>query len=129
MIHRPQPGQPTSIVAELVDEDLGNWKDWKPRCLLAGDLIVNEIMYHPITGKAIDEWIEFHNPGDQSVNLDGFRIVEGVDFSFPQVELGAGEYLVVAADTAAFTARYPDVTNVIGGWEGRLSNRSEDIVN
>ena len=35
--------------------------------------------------------------------------------------------MVVAADLAAFSAKYPTVTNVIGGWTGQLSNRTETI--
>ena len=41
--------------------------------------------------------------------------------------LNPGEFLVVAADTATFAAKYSAVTNVIGGWEGQLSNRGEEI--
>ena len=35
--------------------------------------------------------------------------------------------MVVASDLASFQAKYPTVTNVVGGWEGQLSNRSEKI--
>ena len=99
----------------------------EPRHLLAAEVIINEIMYHPPSGQDRDEWIELYNHGDAPAQLSGYRLVTGVDFEFPEVTLDAGSYLVVAADVGAFAAQYPDVTNVVGNWTGRLSNRSEDI--
>jgi hypothetical protein len=97
------------------------------RHLLAAELAINEIMYHPLSGQDRDEWIELYNYGDAAANLLGYRLVNGVDFEFPDVTVGAGEYLVVAADVDAFRALYPEVTAVVGNWTGRLSNRSEDV--
>jgi hypothetical protein len=97
-----------------------------------GGVLINEIMYHPfhVPPAAEDtrlEYIELSNTGAGPVDLAGWQISDGVDFVFPAVSLGAGEYLVVAADVNAFTVKYPDVTNVVGGWDGRLSNRGEVI--
>ncbi|MFH1718213.1 MAG: lamin tail domain-containing protein [Planctomycetota bacterium] len=41
--------------------------------------------------------------------------------------IDAGEYLVAAADVDVFKAVYPWVTNVVGGWDGKLSNSGETI--
>jgi hypothetical protein len=95
-------------------------------------IILNEIMYHPYSQEiqAEDmgvEYIELFNPGAKSINLAGWRLANGVDFVFPDVNLDAGGYLVVAADVNAFTTKYPDVSNVVGGWDGRLSNSGELI--
>jgi len=99
-------------------------------------VIINEIMYHPYhstTGPIEpenlgEEYIELFNNGIYELNLDGWRFIDGVNFSFPNdVNIGVGQYLVVAADVNAFTAKYPAVTNVIGGWDGRLSNSGEKI--
>src|SRR5262249_23033596 len=38
-----------------------------------------------------------------------------------------GSYLVVAADLAAFQAKYPGVANAVGGWKGSLANSAETI--
>ncbi|MFH1715797.1 MAG: CotH kinase family protein, partial [Planctomycetota bacterium] len=46
---------------------------------------------------------------------------------FPNVAIDAGEYLVAAADVDVFKAVYPWVTNVVGGWDGKLSNSGETI--
>jgi hypothetical protein len=62
------------------------------------------------------------------VRCDGWRFSNGIDFAFPNdVTIDAGQYLVVAADVNTFKAKYPTVTNVIGGWTGRLSNSGEEI--
>ncbi len=95
-------------------------------------IIISEIMYHP--GHAVNtpenlklEWIELFNRGTATVNLAGWRFSDGVEFTFPSVSIGAGKYLVVAADVSAFKARYANVTNVVGGWTGWLSNSGEKI--
>ncbi|MHC4284042.1 MAG: CotH kinase family protein [Planctomycetota bacterium] len=100
------------------------------------NIVINEIMYHPYhsTTGTIEpediraEYIELFNRGTELVNLSGWKITDGVDFSFPNdVTIDVGQYLVVAADVNTFTVNYPGVTNVVGGWDGRLSNSSEAI--
>ena len=102
----------------------------------AVDVVINEIMYHPYHSaeNPIEpedmraEYIELFNRESEDVNLAGWRITDGVDFAFPNdVTIGAGGYLVVAADVNTFKARYPGVTNMVGGWDGRLSNSGEVI--
>ncbi len=90
-------------------------------------VVVSEIMYHPSTENVLDEWIELHNKGGATVNLNGWRITKGVNFSFTNVALAPGAYLVVAASTSAFAARYPGVSNVVGDWTGTLQNNGERI--
>lgn len=92
-----------------------------------GNIVINEIMFHPTTEQIADEWIELHNRGVSAVNLSGWRLNRAVDFVFPNVNLPAGGHLVVAADVPAFNALYPGVTTVVGGWTGRLSNSRDDI--
>lgn len=97
------------------------------RRLLAADVIVSEIMYHPLSHQVQDEWIELHNRGDVIAELEGYRISDGVEFEFPASSIAAGGYLVVAADLDAFSVNYPEVSNVVGGWVGRLSNSGERV--
>ncbi len=88
---------------------------------------ISEIMYHPAGGNAFDEYIEIYNGAAESIDVTGWNFDEGVEFTFPAVSLPSGGFLVVAADPVAFAAKYPSVTNFVGGWEGRLSNSSESI--
>jgi hypothetical protein len=96
------------------------------------EVVINEIMYHSYhalnTPENLgQEYIELFNRGAEPANLAGWRFTNGVDFVFPEVTLGAGQYLVVAADVNVFIAKYPGVSNVVGGWDGRLSNMGEAI--
>jgi len=96
-----------------------------------GDLdpvVINEIMYHPSSERTDEEYLELLNIGTRNVDLTGWQLKRGVDFTFPNRTLAPGAYLVVAADVAAFAQRYPLVTPVVGGWEGRLSNSGETLV-
>lgn len=90
-------------------------------------VVINEIMYHPSSENSLEEFIELHNQGSTAVNLAGWRFSSGVGFTFPGVSIPAGGYLAVAADVAAFRAKYPGVSNVVGGWAGTLSNSREDL--
>ena len=97
------------------------------------DVVINEIMYHPgheinTPENTAEEYIELYNSGIYPVNLSGWWFDSGINFLFPDnTTIGAGEYLVVAADIETFNAKYPQVFNVIGGWDGILSNTGEEI--
>src|ERR1051325_4681516 len=103
------------------------------RLMLAADVVIDEIMYHAANaatpGQAAigEEYIEIYNKGNASANLSGWKFDHGVDYTFGGGTLAAGGYLVVAADLAKFTAKYPGVSNVVGPWTGRLSNSGEEI--
>ena len=92
------------------------------------NIVINEIMFNPIPVNTGTEYIELFNRGATSVNLTGWRFSRGVDFTLPAgTTLAPGAYLVVAADVSAFSAKYPSVINVIGGWDGLLSNSGEEV--
>jgi len=94
---------------------------------LMSSLRVSEVMYDPI-GSSDNEYIELQNTGATALELGGVRLGGGIDFIFPAYSLAAGEYVVVAANLAAFHASYPAVTNVVGDYTGRLSNGGDNIV-
>ena len=95
-------------------------------------LLVTELMFHPAspaggTNAAADfEFVELKNISTDTVNLVGYRFTEGILFTFTATnsvtELAPGERVVVAKNLAAFVARYPSVTNVVGNYDGALSN-------
>jgi len=90
-------------------------------------IVMNEIMYHPSSENDLEEYIELYNNSDENVDLTGWRFVNGIRYTFPNVIMGPREYLVVAADEGTFAGKYPGVTNYLGGWELKLSNKSETI--
>jgi hypothetical protein len=94
------------------------------------NVVISEIMYHPapeLPEDARQEWIELHNRGAASVNLHGWRLTKGLDYTFTNTTIGAGGYWVVAANAASFRARYPAATNVVGDWLGHLANNGNEI--
>ena len=93
----------------------------------AGQMLINEIFYQSPTQNDHEEWIELFNSGTNAVNLSGWRFSQGVDFTFPNVTIAAGGYLVVASDLGTFTNLHPTVTNVVGGWTGTLKNSGETV--
>ena len=75
------------------------------------------------------EWIELFNQSDDVVDLTGWRLDEAIRYEFPAgTMLGPGRYVVVASDVTAISAEYPELTTVIGEFDGRLSNRGETIL-
>lgn len=83
----------------------------------ASGIVVSEIMYQAASGDPREEYIELYNRGGAEVDLSGWRLRRGVDFTFPtNTVLRGGAYLVVAADRQSFTDKYPGVTNVVGSW-------------
>jgi len=116
------------------------FEPFEPRLLLdTGSVLINEIMYHPGTGDpgypgyvAEDtrlEYIELYNKGAAAVSLKDWKFTQGIAFTFPDLSIGAGQYLVVAADTTAFHTKYPsvDMAKVVGGWTGKLANSGQDV--
>lgn len=90
------------------------------------DVVINEIMYQPagVPENTAGEFIELHNTGAGAVNLSGWKLSKGVDFTFPAgTTIPAGGFLVVVPNVSAHSG----VPNVIGYWTGTLSNSSEVI--
>src|SRR6185503_15861703 len=50
---------------------------------LRRDIVISEIMYHPISGNDEDEFVELYNRGTATVNVGNWRFVDGIDFTIP----------------------------------------------
>lgn len=89
---------------------------------------VSEIMYHPSSELTTEEYVELHNTGTNAVNLQGWHFDRGITFTFSNsLVLPPGGFVVVVADTNAFQAKYPSVTNFTGIWTGTLNNSDESL--
>ena len=55
------------------------------------------------------------------------RIIMQHYMTLPNVNISGNGYLVVAANLAAFKAKYPTVSNVVAGWVGQLPNNGKTI--
>ena len=105
--------------------------------------MISEIMYHPIDPN--DEYIELYNPTTQAVALGsgdiGWRLDGAVDYNLPAgASIPAGGRLVVVgfdplvetSRLAGFVAAYgggalKPGTQIVGPWQGNLSNRGERL--
>ncbi len=98
---------------------------------VAENLRITEIMYHPQdTGDPDDpneEFIELKNIGTETLNLNLVKFTNGIDFTFPDIDLTPGQYIVVIKDQQVFTARYGTDINVAGRYSGLLANDGERI--
>jgi hypothetical protein len=88
------------------------------------DVVINEIMYAPMSGESDDEYVELYNQGTAPVNLSGWKFSDGIDFTFPtNTVLGANAYLVVAKNAAHLLTNYLALTgaNTLGDFGGNLA--------
>jgi hypothetical protein len=107
-------------------------------------LRISEVMYHPVPptanemagGFADDEDFEFVEVVNISsvatIDLSGVQFIDGIQFTFGDLDLGPGERLVVARNQAALEARYGAGIPIAGQYGGtpddvRLSNNGETI--
>lgn len=101
-------------------------------------VVINEIYYHPPRTEEpfpsdedgeSSEFVELHNASDQAVNVRGWRFTGGIDFAFPtegDTVIPPRGYLVVARDAAALRELY-SVPNLLGDFDGKLSNSGERL--
>lgn len=93
-------------------------------------LVINEIMYHPISEDPDDEYVEIHNRSLETVPLDGWRLEDGIDFAFPaDAAIPAGGYAVVARNATHLLARHPhlNASNTFGNYAGSLRDSGDCV--
>ena len=97
-----------------------------PFSLFAG-VVINEIMYHPASLSDEDEFIELYNSTTQTVDLSGWKLRKGVDYTFPAGTLLApGAFAVVSPSPEAFLSHYGKMP-VLGPYSGHLANDGETL--
>lgn len=84
-------------------------------------------MYHAPDGSEYD-YIELYNISDTTLDLNGVRLADGIDFTFPPMTLASGHYVVVVSNIALFQLRYGSSASIAGQYSGNLSNAGENIV-
>ncbi len=111
-------------------------------------VILNEIHYHPVELPAFDssgnpvfqgtatvanfteeqhEFVEIRNAGASAVDISGWKISGGIDFTFPaSTSIAAGGYKVIAKNPARVQTVY-SIAGVLGPWVGTLKNGGETV--
>jgi len=89
-------------------------------------VVINEIHYNGSWNPILDEFIELHNATAATVDLTGWKLRGGVDYSFPAgTSIPAGGYVVIAQTPATILSRYG--VAVLGPWDGALNSDGEQI--
>jgi hypothetical protein len=123
-VHQAAPGDPDLRFAAALHATA---RPPAPPPPVEGDVVVNEIMYHP-TPDGPGEWVELYNRGEAPVDLGGWQLVDAVGFRFPEgTVLEPGGFLVVADDAAAFRAAFPDVP-VLGDFDDGLGDGGDRVL-
>ena len=103
------------------------------------NLRITEIHYKPTAPTAAElrlrpnltdndfEFVELTNVGTTAVNLFGTSFRDGIRYVFPDVEVAAGERVVVVKDADAFRLRYGGAARIVGVYQGSLNNGGELI--
>ena len=97
-------------------------------------VVINEIMFNPISGDDDDEYIELYNRANGPVSLAGWEFVTGIQFTFPtnsgNTMMPAGAYWVLAKNPTNLMSIYTNLTTnvVFGPYTGTLANGGERVV-
>ncbi len=125
-----------SAIVKARVKDSSNWSPLKEETFaidnLVDDVRVTEIMYRPKDTGSVDdpnaEFIELQNIAAYSVNFNLVSFDKGIHFTFGDIDVPAGGYVVVVKDIAVFAAHHPTFGGTIAGtFIGRLDNGGEQI--
>ena len=95
-----------------------------------GDIVLNELMYDPISGDDDAQYVELYNKGTNTVSLANWQFTAGVAFTFPaNATLAPNGYLVVARNVTNLLSLYTNLTtgNTVGNYSGKLSHNGERV--
>ncbi len=92
----------------------------------APSIIINEIMYNPLSDIDGDEFLELHNTTGATIDISDWCFTEGITHCFNSgTTIAAGGYGVVSPDATQTQTTYGVTT--IGTYTGKLSNGGETI--
>ncbi len=94
------------------------------------DIVINEIMYDPISLNDDDQYVELYNRGASNVDLGGWQFSAGISYGFPSnTVVQPGGYLVVARNTSRMLANYTNLNagNLVGNFGGKLAHGGERL--
>ena len=99
----------------------------EPRLVLDSTVVINEVMYHPVTNEEGLEWIELYNQLSVDMDISRWRLEGGIDYEFAEGTIvGGGQYKVVAIDPSALNEE-SGVADALGPFSGRLANNGEQV--
>lgn len=119
-------GEYNIIVKAVGEEELYDISDATFNIVHPIDIKITEIMYNsPEAGADTLEFIEFYNNGLGVINMLNWTISKGVIFTFPDIDLNPGSYVVVCVNASAFQNTFG--IDALQWTSGGLSNGGEAI--
>ncbi|NQV32867.1 MAG: CotH kinase family protein [Phycisphaeraceae bacterium] len=123
----------TQVKARVLEE--GQWSALSEGFFTVGDAVeslrITEIMYHPRSQTGWDdpnaEYVELLNIGSDPVNLNHMAFVDGIQFTFPNITVLPGDYIVLAKDPDVFSEHHVCDCPVLGPYNGVLKNSGETL--
>ena len=97
--------------------------------ILIDDVVINEIMYGPLSEEVDDQYVELYNQGTNTISLKDWKFT-GIDFKFPAgATLPPHGYVVVGKNRSRLLAHYPQLNanNLFGDFGGKLSRSGERV--
>ncbi|MFC1694333.1 CotH kinase family protein, partial [Candidatus Latescibacterota bacterium] len=95
------------------------------------NIVINEINYNSSADFNPEDWVEFYNPQENSVDLSGWIFKDDNDaneFVFPsKTVIAPDDYLVLCRDSLTFHDLFPEVDDYIGDLGFGLSGAGEFI--
>ena len=89
-----------------------------------GDVIINEIMYHPPRDREQLQYVELFHRGSTEADLSGWSFSRGIKFVFPKrTTMAPGSYLIVCRSRAAFRANYGADKTALGDFTRVMMSR------
>jgi len=94
------------------------------------DVVINEIMYDPISGDDNDQYVELYNHTDAPVDVSRWNFEAGIKYRIPAgTVIPANGYLVIAKSAARLLSNYSNLTgaNTLGHFQGSLAHGGERV--
>jgi hypothetical protein len=100
------------------------------RGVRAPEVVINEIMYAPVSLNDDDQFVELYNRTTQAIDLGGWKFTAGIKFTFPSPTLIPPDgYMVVARNSAHLLTHYSNLNtnNLVGDFTGTLAHKGERL--
>ncbi|MDB6039503.1 MAG: Spore coat protein CotH, partial [Verrucomicrobiales bacterium] len=94
------------------------------------DVVINELMYAPVSGENDDEYVELYNRSATAIDLSGWQLDGAVGFKIPEgVSLAANAYLVIGKNRERLLTNYSQLNafNTLGNYSGSLKDSGDHI--
>lgn len=97
---------------------------------LQSPVVINELLYHPVSEDDDEQFVELHNRTAAPVVVGGWRLQDGIAFTFPtNAVVPANGFLVVARNASKMRTNYAhlNATNCLGDFDGTLAHGGERV--